>query len=111
MQGKQRKLSETKSKNIKVTVESHGSLETFCSKVAVQSELKKMISITDDKIVYLKGEIWRESPTRAPLRLLVGLIIFFQVGKTLFAILIGKLFSSLTKNIVRSYDWLKFICV
>ena len=40
----------TNSKNIKVTVQSRESLETFCSKATVQNEWKKLLSITEDKI-------------------------------------------------------------
>ena len=56
-----------------------------------------------------RQKVWRETPTKALLRLLIGRIIVFRVGKTLFAILIGELLFSLVKNIVRSSDWLKLI--
>ena len=56
-----------------------------------------------------RQKVWRETPTKALLRLLIGCIIVFRVGKTLFAILIGELLFSLVKNIVRSSDWLKLI--
>ena len=59
--------------------------------------------------MHLKADIWRETPTKALLRPLIGRIIVFQEGKTLLAILIGELLFSLVKNIVRSSDWLKLI--
>ena len=54
-----------------------------------------------------RQKVWRKTPTNALLQLLIGRIIVFRVGKTLFAILIGELLFSLVKNIVRSSDWLK----
>ena len=56
-----------------------------------------------------KAENLARNSDQPLLRLLIGRIIVFRVGKTLFAILIGELLFSLVKNIVRSSDWLKLI--
>ena len=56
-----------------------------------------------------KAGIWGETLTL--LWLLIGRIILLTHEKISFAILIGRIFFSHMKFIVRSSDWLELICV
>ena len=84
-------ISKTKSKNIKVTVQSHESLETFCSKAEVQNEWKKVVSITDNKIAASvhEGRNLARNPDQGTAAASDWTYHFFSSGK----------------NIVRYSDW------
>ena len=63
-----------------------------------------MVSITDDKIAASvpEGRNLARNPDQGTAAASDWTYHFFQLGKTLFAILIGELYSSFTKNIVCS---------